>query len=604
MDDRRNQNQPRSPQRQSPEERRSAARHEWRRPTPRRATRVAERGRLQPRPSAPQPAPRPAPASSAAPAAPQEHASSRAGVARATVTMSTATLTSRITGFIRTWAMAFALGNTVLTSSYQIANNLPTTLFDLVAGGVLSAAFLPVYLTLKNREGERRSNEYASTLMTLAVIGLSVISALAMVFAPQLIWTQTFLTTGTIDTSQAVWFFRFFAIQILFYIIGAITEALLNANREYLWPAAAPIFNNLVVIVTMFGYVPISAAHPQAALIWLAVGTSLGVAAQVFIQVPALRRCGIHLRPRFDVHDPAIREMLRLAVPAFIFTAVNFVGVSVQNAFAMSAAANGPSTLSYARMWYQFPYGVISVALTTAMFTEMADNISRRNWGEFKENVVRGVSSTFTLIIPMAFMLIACAEPLIMLYRAGAFTQSDVHQVAVVLRFWALALPFFSVYMYLYRAFSSLRDLKTVTVVDVVCRAIQIPTYAILVSGIGSWKGIGLAGIAVGDAVFYAVMFFILTAILNKRVGGLALRRVGVAALKSSLGGIAGAVVAYALVTLLGTGTSIGHAFVILVVAGIAGVVVAYGICMALKAEGAGAMKRLADRLLGKLRRR
>lgn len=523
----------------------------------------------------------------------------RRQVARATATMSAATLTSRATGFVRTWAMAFALGNTILTSSYQIANNLPTMLFDLVAGGVLSAAFLPTYLAVREREGEARSNDYASTLMTLSVVTLALVSVLAMLFAPQLIWTQTFLTTSSVDTSQAVWFFRFFAIQILFYIVGAITEALLNANREYLWPAAGPIFNNLVVIVTMFGYVPISAANPHAALVWLAVGTSAGVFAQVAVQVPALRRCGIRLRPHIDVHDPALAEMLRLAVPAIIFTAVNFVGISVQNAFAMSAAENGPSTLSYARMWYQFPYGVISVALTTAMFTEMADDIAKRDWDGFSENVGHGLAATFTLIVPMAAMLVVCAEPLVMLYRAGAFTADDVAQVALVLRFWAVALPFFSAYMYLYRAFSSLRDLKTVTIVDVACRAIQIPVYAILVGGVGSWEGIGLIGIPIGDAVFYAVMFFVLIRLLGRRVPGMGLgRRLGVAVAKALVASLAGGVVAGLLLLVLGTGSGVLGALWRLVVAGGAGVVIAYWLAERLGAEGAGAMASLARRLV------
>ena len=68
---------------------------------------------------------------------------------------------SRITGFARTWAMAFALGSTFVSSSYQVANNLPNMLYELVMGGMLITAFLPVYLSVKKQLGDRRGNEYS-----------------------------------------------------------------------------------------------------------------------------------------------------------------------------------------------------------------------------------------------------------------------------------------------------------------------------------------------------------------------------------------------------------------------------------------------------------
>ena len=87
---------------------------------------------------------------------PEESAEAAAenSVARSTLLMTIATLGSRATGLIRTWAMAFALGNGLITSAYQVANNMPNVIYELVAGGLLAAAFLPVYLTQKEHLGE------------------------------------------------------------------------------------------------------------------------------------------------------------------------------------------------------------------------------------------------------------------------------------------------------------------------------------------------------------------------------------------------------------------------------------------------------------------
>ena len=80
-------------------------------------------------------------------------------------------IASRITGFARTWAMAFALGSTFVSSSYQVANNLPNMLYELVMGGMLITAFLPVYLSVKKQLGRERGNEYASNLLTIVARG-------------------------------------------------------------------------------------------------------------------------------------------------------------------------------------------------------------------------------------------------------------------------------------------------------------------------------------------------------------------------------------------------------------------------------------------------
>ncbi|MBQ3106614.1 MAG: murein biosynthesis integral membrane protein MurJ, partial [Eggerthellaceae bacterium] len=159
--------------------------------------------------------------------------------------ISVCTIISRITGFARTWAMAFALGASALAGSYQVANNLPNMLYELVAGGMLVTAFLPVYLSVKKRLGHRAGNEYASNLLTIVVLFLGVLSALCVAFPGVAIYTQSFFSDQG-DMQLATYFFRFFAIQIVFYGASSIVSGLLNANRDYLWSSIAPVANNII----------------------------------------------------------------------------------------------------------------------------------------------------------------------------------------------------------------------------------------------------------------------------------------------------------------------------------------------------------------------
>ncbi len=476
-------------------------------------------------------------------------------VAKSTATMSIATLVSRATGFIRTWAMAFALGNTILASSYSLANNLPNMIYELVAGGVLSTAFLPIYLQQRNMRGKGEAGAYASNLLSIAVVFLGLIALLASVFAPQVMMTQTlFSSADNATVSNAVWLFRFFAFEIVFYGISAVFGGLLNAERLYFWPAVSSIFMNIVTIITFFGYPFVVQAGETIGLAWLAIGSLLSIAAMAFVQLPALIKSGFHFHPIIDFHGEGFRETMRLALPAIACTAINLVSLSFMNSCALSVADNGPSSVSYAWMWYQFPYGVLGVALSTAMFTEMSDSLSRGDTEGFKKHLNLGLRTTWLLIIPMAAMLFACANQLIGLYAAGRFTAGDIAPIAALLRGWAVALPLYAGYMYLYRAFSSLKDLKTVAFCNFFLTFVQVGFYLVL-TGTAHIPGIdfGLVGIAMGDAAFYTCMTVALLLVLHKRVGSFKFGNLARSTAKVSAASLLGGGVTYLFATWLAT---------------------------------------------------
>lgn len=189
--------------------------------------------------------------------------------------------------------MAFALGNTVITSAYQVANNMPNIIFDLVAGGLLGAAFIPIFMLEKEQHGSKGGNRFACNMLNLTIILMAIFSILMTIFAPQVIATQTFTVGQQAEVSEiAVIFFRIFAIQMLFYGIGGVLNAILNGERIYFLPAFAPAINNIVVITSFLAYAIISPSDQMLALIILGVGTTLGVAVQAIVQIPALIKIG------------------------------------------------------------------------------------------------------------------------------------------------------------------------------------------------------------------------------------------------------------------------------------------------------------------------
>lgn len=522
--------------------------------------------------------------------------------------MSTATALSRVTGFARMWATGFALGVTTLAASYNVANNIPNMIFEFVAGGILSALFIPTYMEVKAERGEDAAWRFASHVFNLAVVALGVVALVGTVWPEPFIWTQTFRASAeqsAVVQRSAELFFRFFAIQIVVYGAGMVIQGLLNAQRKYLWAALGPVFNNIVVIATMFAYAGLVAVNPNAALIVLAVGTTFGVVTMFAVMVPDLITTGIRYTAEFGLKDPAVRRMLVLAVPTVLYVITNLVAVSFRNASAFAVSSDGPSVLMYAWTFFQLPYGILAVALATAVFTELADAAGRRDHAELKTHFSSGLRATGALMIPAAALLFALAEPLVSLYRAGAFKAEDVPQVAQALRLWALGLVFYALMMFVLRTFYSMKDTTTPMLANLALTPVQIGLYLVLTTGVAGWAGVGIGGIPIADGAFYVLLFVTLAFLLRRRIGGYDLRGVFSTFGRMAIASLAGGAVAWSAAYLLQPPVPrFGPALLQVAVGGAAGVAVVWGLARLLRVDEVSLLDQLMARAAKSLRNR
>lgn len=521
-------------------------------------------------------------------------------VARSTALMSIATLFSRATGLIRTWAMAFALGNSLITSSYQVANNMPNVIYELVAGGLLAAAFLPVYMLEKERGGEKSGNEFANNLLNITIVVLGILSILATIFAPQVIATQTFTVSEDAEVYQrAVAFFRIFAMQIVFYGIGGIVTGLLNANRVFFLPSMAPAVNNVIVTAAFFAYIPLSSINFELAIMVLAIGTTVGVAAQFLIQIPALIKLGFKYRPHINLKDPALIEALKIAAPTLLYIVGTMVAFSCRNAFSLQAGENGPSTLLYAWTWYQLPYGVIAVSLSRALFTEMGEAVAKEDWPNMRSLVHTGYSATLLLIIPLAAIMVSVSVPIMELFQVGAFSGDDVVYVARILSVWLISLPFYAIVMLLYNIYASMRKFFRFALVSTAMVAVQCALYYVL----SSPALFGLAGVPIADIVYYAVCCLILTLMLRKLIGSFELGKILWTVARVVIASGVAVAVSLGLGAILPEGIGMIDGIIRIVVCGGVALVVAFGLCIVLKVPYMNYVTDLVGKVTRKLKR-
>ena len=508
---------------------------------------------------------------------------------------------SRVSGFFRTSAQAWAIGALGLASAYTVANNLPNLLYELVMGGMLITSFLPVYMSVKSKSGRSAADDYASNLTSIVIVLMGVLTLLSLVFAAPIVWTQSAGASKGFDSDLAVWFFRWFAIEVMLYALSSILSGILNAERDYFISNVAPILNNVIIIggFVIYGVLVRTMNVPwRSALIVLAVANPLGVAVQTAVQIPALVKHGVRLRFRVDLKDPALKETLRIGLPTLLIMLISTPTTAVTSSCALSVTPAGASISYYARVWYVLPYSIFAIPISVTMFTELSSSYMRGDIDTFKAYLTNGMRKLFFTLIPMSMFLIVFSKPLIAIFASGSFSAEVADQTAGYLAALALALPFYGLTSFLQKACSSMIRMNYFTIATLVATVIQIAFCVVLTP---VW---GLYVVPVSSMFFYGSVDVVTLIHIRREHGSLGLRSVVTSSMRGlllgALGSVVGIAVLIALEHALGPCTGVFRGALYAALGGIPAVVVTFGTACALGISDAPFFDALFGRFFGK----
>lgn len=397
-------------------------------------------------------------------------------VARATAIVSLLNLLSRITGLGRVVAMSAALGATALGDTYQAANLTSNILFELLAGGVLSAALVPTFVALFDKGRHEEAVRLAGVLLGAMLAALSLVVALALVLAPQLMGV---LSMGVADTALrneqnalGTFLLWFFLPQILLYAVGAVATALLHADRRFVAAALAPVFNNLVVIASMLVFWSIHDGAPGFDLtagerVVLGAGATLGVVAMTIVPLIASWRGGLALRPRWAPAEPAIRPLIAKGTWAAgnlgLFQALALITLIVAN-----EVAGGVVAYHMAFTIFLLPYALLANPLTTTLYPILAASAAADRSDRMAHEVGWGMRTLAFVLIPASFIGAAVARPALEFMRLGNLDADGAGLVSAATGGYMAGLLGYAAFLLLTRAFYALGDTRTPTVVNLV----------------------------------------------------------------------------------------------------------------------------------------
>jgi putative peptidoglycan lipid II flippase len=455
------------------------------------------------------------------------------GILRAAGAMAVATLVSRVTGLLRTIVLAAAIGSRGLVpDAYNTANTLPNIIYELLLGGVLTSVIIPLLVRAQEKDADGGVG-YAQRMATLAVTGLTAVTAVAVLAAPLL--TALYGITGDpAQVSLANWLARLLLLEIVFYGLGALATAILNSRDVYGAPAWAPVLNNVVVIATGAVFIAVSHHGPltpgtiRPAEVWLlGAGTTLGIVVQSVVLLPLLRRVGVPLRPRWGLRQVGLREAGTLGLWVTAYAAISQVGVIVATNVANHAGrakALGSNAYAVANLLFQMPYGIIGVALLTALLPRMSRAALRQDSTAVVEDLALGTRLSALGLLPVTAALIVLGPALAVVgFAHGKTSIEDAAGIGQALALGAFGLLPMAVTLLQLRVFYAMRDARTPTLIQAGMVAVRVPLLLVLAAVLPPEHV--LAGIMVGTSLTYVAGWVLGDVLLRRRLGPLGTRK-------------------------------------------------------------------------------
>lgn len=458
-------------------------------------------------------------------------------IAAAAVLIMLGNVASRVLGLVREQMIAALFGTTAAASVFTAASRVPTMVYDLLIGGALTAALVPVFSEYAARddrsagsltaEGGGRGSELgrlAGAVLGLALLVLLPVVALLTLLARPL---MSVLGVGFAPEvqEQGILLVQVALPAVVLMGLGAVLMGALYALHRVTLPSFSAAIYNLLIIGCGL------ALSPWLGVTSLVVGILAGAAGQALLQLPGLR--GASVRLSFDLSHPGVRRIVRLYLPVAGGLVVSAGVVALDTRLASTTGEGALAAMRYATTLIQLPLGLVATALSFATLPVLSRyGAAGAREASFRRTLANGIKAALLLVVPAMVGLIVLREPIVrLLFQRGAFGADGAGQTALALLLYAPQLPFVAVDQLLIAAFYALQNTRLPVLVGIAGAGL----YTLV--ALGTVERLGMAGLVLANTVQNSAHAVILLFCLQRATGTLAAEGLWAAAGRITLAG-------------------------------------------------------------------
>lgn len=383
----------------------------------------------------------------------------RFSIAEAALLLMMAYITSRGLGVVRQSLFNAIFGTGPEANAYYAAFRLPDTLFNLIAGGALIQAFVPVFISYEKQHGQAETWRLTSLVFNVMLVTLSALLFAAEFLAPAFV--NKLLVPGYSPSEQALTtsLTRIVLVQPLILGMGTIVTAILSSKRQFLLPALSFAIYNVGII----GGLLVTLAIPGIGIYGPTYGVLIAAACQLLVQVPGLLKQKIRYMFVWDLRHPGLHEVFRLLGPGTLSVAILSIGFIVDTAFTSFLPDNASlAALHNAQMLFALPVALLAQAVAQAALPRMSLLAVDGRYERLRHLMIKVVGMAVLMSLPTAIVLGVLGKPAIhLLFQHGAFDRHSSYLTYLALVGYAVGLPGHVAGDLLARSFYSLKDART-----------------------------------------------------------------------------------------------------------------------------------------------
>lgn len=461
-------------------------------------------------------------------------------VARSAFVIGLGNVGSRVLGLVREQVIAALFGATAPTDAFRVALRVPLALHDLLIGGMVSAALVPVfsgYLARGEAQEVRRVLQVLAALVLLVLTCL--VAGLIAAAAPLMSW----LAAGYPAEVQAlsVQLVQLLLPALVVMGLSALLTAYLNAQERFGRAALAVMAFNAGIVVCAL------ALHDSLGIVSLALGVLAGALLQVLLQ---LDRKLLSFRSRLALTHPGVREVFRLYSPVALGLVVSTIGIAIDTNLASRTGEGNLAAMGFATTLVQFPLGLVATGVSAAVLPTLsraAPSVSPTTQAsaagpsdsasavrDYRAALGLGLRLVWLAILPATLGLVALREPVIRLaFQRGAFDETAAARTAAAFLGYAPGLPAAALDQVLIFGFYARRNTITPVLVGVLGVAVYL---GVAVSLLGP---LGMPGLALANSAQWVTHMVVMALLTHHTLGGLAGLGLGATLWRSTIAGVA-----------------------------------------------------------------
>lgn len=426
--------------------------------------------------------------------------------ARATVLLMIVTIISKVLGLFRDSVLASAYGTGKYAAVYSTANSISTILFAVI-GTALATSLIPLYNKLANEDSTDRAMSFLNSVVNLVVIVCLTIAGLGIIFAGPLVKVFAPGYQGDVYT-LCVQYTRILLPSIVFVGLANIFTSYLQIKKRYVIPGFIGMPYSIIIIVSIYLSLKTS---PMV----LVIGTLIAISAKALFQLPFVYKEGYRYRPKINLKDPVMKDMMILILPVVIGVGANQINSIVDKSLASLLGTEVVASFSYAIKLYEFVQALFITSILAVIYPRLSSMIVSDRMDSFLNSLKKTMNVIIVALVPIIVGCIVLSRQIVeVLFQRNAFTSKDTTMTASILWIYVIGILAFALRDVLTRGFYSMEDSKTPMINSIISIVFNISLNLILV------KPLGYKGLAIATAVSAYIGLLLFNRSMRKKIEG------------------------------------------------------------------------------------